>query len=234
MLHKETVEESTLDLIHRVMADENLKDFKRVGGTALALMIGHRISVDIDLFTEYPFDAEKTGTMLSEKYKVDNLEIDNNTVNCFIDDIKVDCIAHRYPWIGATVELEGIRMASMEDIAAMKFNAIVQDGSRFKDFVDIYVLLEHRSLSELLNSYEQKYPGVSIVTAGKALIYHNDVRLTQQLGLLNKSIDWPSIVKRLRDATINPQKIFKPEIKLILKKTKAKTIKRSRGRGLGL
>lgn len=59
MLHKETIEAETLDLIYRLVADENLKRFNLVGGTALALMIGHRISVDIDLFTDTEFDAEK-------------------------------------------------------------------------------------------------------------------------------------------------------------------------------
>jgi hypothetical protein len=72
MLHKETVEASTLDLIIRLMADENLKEFRLVGGTALALIIGHRISIDIDLFTDKPFDAEKLGSILSAKYKLDS------------------------------------------------------------------------------------------------------------------------------------------------------------------
>ncbi len=82
MLHKETVEASTLDLIYRLMADEDLNEFNLVGGTALALMVGHRISVDIDLFTDNPFDAERFGALLSAKYKVDNLETDKNTINC--------------------------------------------------------------------------------------------------------------------------------------------------------
>ena len=68
MLHKETVEASTLDLIYRLMADEDLKEFNLVGGTALSLMVGHRISVDIDLFTDNPFDAERLGALLSAKY----------------------------------------------------------------------------------------------------------------------------------------------------------------------
>jgi len=152
MLHKETVEASTLDLIIKLMADENLKEFRLVGGTALALIIGHRISIDIDLFTDKPFDAEKLGSILTAKYKLDSLETDRNTINCFIDDVKVDCIAHCYPWIKPIQEIEGIRMASLEDIAAMKLNAIVQDGSRMKDFIDIYMLLEQQSLCKLPTS----------------------------------------------------------------------------------
>jgi hypothetical protein len=57
MLHEETVEASTLALIRRLMADENLADFYLVGGTALSLKLGHRISIDIDLFTGKDFDS---------------------------------------------------------------------------------------------------------------------------------------------------------------------------------
>ena len=127
MLHKETVAAETLDLINRLMADEDLQNFNLVGGTALALMTGHRISVDIDLFTDTAFDAKRLSSILSNKYRIENLETDSNTINCFIEDIKVDCIAHRYPWIQPVAVVEGIRLASMSDIAAMKFNAIIQD-----------------------------------------------------------------------------------------------------------
>jgi hypothetical protein len=198
------------------MADEDLKEFNLVGGTALALLVGHWISIDIDLFTDHSFEAEKLGSALSVKYRVDNLEKDNNTVNCFIEDIKVDCIAHCYPWIQPAVVVEGIRMASIEDIAAMKFNAIVQDGSRLKDFIDIYVLLEHKSLAQLLACYEQKYPNVSAQTAGKALLYHNDVKQTQKLDLVNQNITWRHIVKRLRQSGIDSTKVFKPENELLI------------------
>lgn len=211
MLHKETVEAATLDLIYRLMADDDLKEFNLVGGTALALLVGHRISIDIDLFTNSPFDAEKLGSLLSAKYRVENLETDKNTINCFIDDIKVDCIAHCYPWIKPAMITEDIRLASIEDIAAMKFNAIVQNGSRIKDFMDVYVMLEQKSLAELLSCYEQKYPGVSALTARKAMLYHDEVKLLQKLDFIKQNISWKHIVKRLKQASLNHQKIFIPE-----------------------
>jgi hypothetical protein len=228
MLHKETVTPSTLDLIQRLMAEEGLKDFKLVGGTALALMIGHRISVDIDLFARNPFDASKLADTLSDNYQIQNLETDLNTFTCFIEDVKVDCMAHRYPWIGQEVVSEGIRMASIDDIAAMKLNAIVINGSRWKDFVDMYVMLEHRSLAQMLNYYELKYPNVNTLTAYKSLVYHKDVQQTQDMGLLNKQIDWRTITARLRKATLDPGKVFEPETELLIQKTP----RQSRGRGM--
>ncbi len=226
MLHKETVEGTTLNLIYRLMADDDLKAFKLFGGTALALIIGHRISLDIDLFTDSESDAQKLASVLSSKYQVDNLETENNTINCFIEDVKVDCIAHCYPWIQPSIEVDSIRMASIQDIAAMKLNAIVQDGSRLKDFIDVYVMLEQKSLSELLLAYEHKYPNVSAITARKALLCHNDVRSNQKINLIKKNILWVNVVNRLKQANLDDKRIFKPDDNFELKQTK----RLSRGR----
>lgn len=224
MLHKETVSASTLDLIQRLMAEEELQGFKLVGGTALALMLGHRLSIDIDLFSDQPFNAQVIADSLASRYHINNLETDLNTFTCFIEDVKVDCMAHRYPWIAAEVSLEGVRMASIDDIAAMKLNAIVINGSRWKDFADVYELLEHRSLAQMLSYYEMKYPNVNQVTAFKSLVYHKDVKQTQDLKLLNKEVQWSDIVKRLKKATLQPDKVFEQEIR--------KEINKSRGRGM--
>ena len=224
MLHKETVSAETLDLIQRLMAEEELSGFRLVGGTALALMLGHRLSIDIDLFSDHPFNAADVADKLLAQYQINNLETDLNTFTCFIEDVKVDCMAHRYPWIGPEVSLEGVRMASIEDIAAMKLNAIVINGSRWKDFADVYELLEHRSLSQMLNYYEMKYPNVNQVTAFKSLVYHKDVKQTQDLKLLNKQVQWSDIVKRLKKATLDPGKVFEQEVK--------QEIKQSKGRGM--
>jgi len=202
------------------MAEEELQGFKLVGGTALALMLGHRLSIDIDLFSDQPFNAKAVADSLSSRYQINNLETDLNTFTCFIEDVKVDCMAHRYPWIAKEVSLEGVRMASIEDIAAMKLNAIVINGSRWKDFADVYELLEHRSLAQMLNYYEMKYPNVNKVTAFKSLVYHKDVKQTQDLKLLNKKVQWSDIVTRLKKATLEPGKVFEQEIKQDINQSK--------------
>jgi hypothetical protein len=197
-----------------------------VGGTALALMVGHRLSIDIDLFGSNSFDAAKLAETLSTRYEIHNLETGTNTFSCFIEDVKVDCMAHRYPWIGQDVVEEGVRMASIDDIAAMKLNAIVGNGSRWKDFADVYLMLEHRSLAQMLGYYEAKYPNVHKVTAYKSLTYHNDVKQTQDMKLLNKQIDWSDIASRLKKATIDPDKVFKQEIKQEIKQSTGKRMRR--------
>src|SRR5689334_1038483 len=97
MLHTETVTAETLDLMKRLMADEKLKDFYLVGGTALALILGHRKSIDIDLFTNVDFDSQKLGEYLSQKFRVENPAFANNTFSAFIENTKSDFITHSYP-----------------------------------------------------------------------------------------------------------------------------------------
>lgn len=142
MLYKETVAPQTLDLIERFFKDARLDEFVLVGGTALSLQIGHRISIDIDLFSDKPFDAANIASHLQKNYSAESVKTLKNGVFCFIEDIKVDVMSHQYPWVKDLIVSEGIRMVSLEDIGAMKLHAIVQSGSRLKDFIDIYFLLE--------------------------------------------------------------------------------------------
>lgn len=209
MLYKETVEPRTLDLILRLHKDERLKEFNLVGGTALSLQIGHRKSIDIDLFSKKGFDATKLSDHLLKEYKAESLKSDTNSILCFINDIKVDLLSHQYPLIGPTVQTEGVRMVSLEDIGAMKLSAIVDNGKRLKDFVDIYNLLEHRPLKALTDAYEAKYPGVNRSIAHTSLLYHNDIIPVAVMNIGPK-VAMKEIADRLRKAIQDPQKIFEP------------------------
>lgn len=145
MLYQETVEAGILDLIKRLMADEELKNFRLVGGTALSLCIGHRISIDIDLFCNQDFNASGLKEHILHTYRADKLRAVTNGIFGLVENIKLDLIAHQYEWLRPVREVEGIRMASLEDIGAMKVHAIVQNGSRLKDFVDVHYFLEQFS-----------------------------------------------------------------------------------------
>lgn len=155
MLYKETVEARTLDLIKLLVADSSLADFFMVGGTALSLQIGHRLSIDIDLFSQKDFDSNALKMYMEEMYNMTNAKAIKNGLWGFINDIKVDLIAHKYPLTQPLGEAEGIRMVSLQDIGAMKLHAIFQNGNRYKDFIDMYFLLEHQPLKVFADSYEK-------------------------------------------------------------------------------
>jgi len=200
LLHKETITGGTLDLIDRLMADSLLVKFYLVGGTALALMIGHRISIDIDLFTDEEFNAAEIAHYLQENYRTDINSISTNSVSGFIEDVKFDLISHRYIHVKPILIIEGIRMASLVDIAAMKINAIVGNGTRIKDFLDIYYLLQKMTYSEILEAYLKKYPDVNATVAKASLLYYVDIDFTISITLIKGALKWKDVEKSIKKA----------------------------------
>jgi len=105
---------------------------------------------------------------------------------------------------------QGVRIASLEDIAAMKLNAIIGSGSNVKDFVNIAYLSSYLTLKKMIQSYAAKYSGDNPAMALKALNFHNDVNVKEQVRLLKGNFNWDKIVQRLREMTKEPDKIFLP------------------------
>jgi hypothetical protein len=208
MLYKETVEKGTMDLIDRLMKDDKFSSFNLVGGTALALKIGHRKSIDIDLFTTSDFNSPEISNHLSENYNVTRIQTIKNGVFCLVDGVKVDLLAHQYPLIGEMETIDGIRIISLLDIGAMKLNAIYNNGTRLKDFVDVYTLLESFPLKDLVTASEQKYPENNISMVKNAILHHEDIDFNVPVDFIGQDIKWSVITERLRDAVNNPQKVF--------------------------
>lgn len=208
MLRKESVEKGTMDLVEKLMADEKLASFNFVGGTALALKIGHRKSIDIDLFAQSDFDSQVISQHLTATYNTTRLQRITNGVFCLVDGIKLDLLAHKYPLVEDVELIEGVRMVSLKDIGAMKLNAIYGNGTRLKDFVDMHALLQEFSLQELLQASEVKYPENNIGMVKHALLHHDDIDFSVPIDFIGKEIKWPSISERLHQAIQNPQQIF--------------------------
>lgn len=220
MLQTQTVEAGTLDLIKTLLNDAEFSAFNLVGGTALSLQIGHRKSIDIDLFTTLDFDAQDLASHLSRTYRAEEIRTMKNGIFCFIENVKVDLIAHQYPMLYPLIIEDGIRMLSMEDIAAMKLNAILNNGSRLKDFIDMYFLLEKMPLETMTAAFVQKYPEVNIQMAHAALLYHKDINMREKIGFFNRHISFHEMGLRFRTAVQYPSMIFKPisENPLLIKK----------------
>ena len=153
MLQLQTILPDTLELLKRLSAQPEMQGMRLVGGTSLALQYGHRQSVDLDFFGALGADQDELLEMVGE---VGTYHLRNRTKNILqliVNDIMVDIVDYsHYPWIDAPVCCESITLASPKDIAAMKINAIEGRGTK-KDFIDIYLLLQHYSLDELLAFY---------------------------------------------------------------------------------
>ncbi|KMQ64571.1 hypothetical protein ACM46_09950 [Chryseobacterium angstadtii] len=212
MLYKETVSREMWELLQRLMNDEEFKDFSLVGGTALSLRIGHRLSVDIDLFTTRDFDVNALSEYLKRSYGAQIEEQSNNTIISFIGDIKVDAIAHKYPILKPVETIENVRLVSNEDIGAMKLHAILQSGERLKDFVDMYFLLDHHPLKTYLQAYERKY-NMSVAMAVYSLTHYNNIRKEYGVSLIKgKEKSWQKMTVRLKKSVLNPHQTFEPGV----------------------
>ncbi len=213
MLYTQTVKAGTLDLIKELTKDKELGSFNLVGGTALSLKLGHRISVDIDLFTDRDFDSQQLSLYIAQKYNPENIKTIKNGLFCFIDGIKVDLIAHQYPLLNKIEEVDGIRMLSLQDIGAMKLNVILHNGTRLKDFVDMYFLLEKIPLINITSGFEQKYPDVNTQIAHTALLYHKDINISEKIDFQGPDISFGKIATRLQEAVQTPSRVFANQLR---------------------
>ena len=197
MLYKSTVSETTYKLLEDLQSIDEFSNLRLVGGTALALQIGHRISVDLDLFGEVNFDSQ----LFNGFSKVQVIKKSKN-INIFeINDVKVDIVNYIYPWLDSELNIENIKLASLKDIAAMKIAAITGRGSK-KDFVDLFFLLNEFSFNEIISFYEKKYSDASTYLALKSLLYFDDADNDPPLTML-KAIPWQSVKNKIRKEVIN-------------------------------
>jgi len=190
-----------LDLIADLQSKQYLKGFYLVGGTALALKLGHRRSLVIDLFTTVDFDIVALQEHLFHDFKFPVHYSAANTLKGSIRGIQIDCIAHRYPLLAKPVMEQGVVMLSEKDIIAMKLNAISSSGQRVKDFIDIYFLLQKYKLQEMLTFYRQKYSLNNDAIVLKSLIWFEDADLAYwPVMILEPKLTWAQVKKRLEKA----------------------------------
>lgn len=150
------------------------KETRLVGGTSLALQYGHRRSVDLDLFGSFEEDESIiTETLENAGFNVQIGSCSSRVKPYYLNDVKVDFVRYQYDWIDQMIVEDGIRLASPKDIAAMKVYAIQGRGSK-KDFIDMFFLLKHYSLDEILQFYKQKYPEYSEYRALLSMTYFVD------------------------------------------------------------
>lgn len=233
MLYKETVTQGTLDLILELMKDQQLNSFYLVGGTALSLRIGHRKSIDIDLFSSSDFDGDELAIHLETNYGADVKRHKSNYASGSIGEVDFDFISHKYPSIKPIENIDGIRIMSNEDISAMKINAIVNSGQRIKDFIDIHYLLKEMPLEDILHYYNQKYPNVDSHTAKSSLVYFNDIDFTVPVMLMDAKLKWQDVQVSISKAVNEHTQLM--EIQSLNKESQKvkKSKDRDRGRGMG-
>lgn len=166
-LHYNTLTQLQLNILKSLMQIQIFSDFRLVGGTSLSLQIGHRMSADIDLFSDVRYgsiDFEKVDQSLHEVWPyVDSLNITPAGMgkSYFVGLNKDDCIKlelyHTDQFITDCQTIDHIRLASVEEIIAMKMDVIAR-GGRKKDFWDLHALMNDYTLNEMMMLYKKRYP----------------------------------------------------------------------------
>lgn len=200
MLYENTVATATLGLLRELMQMEVLKNFALVGGTNLSLRLGHRISEDLDIFANEPYDSEDVIKPLHDLFsgEITIAERRIHTILAYIRTVKVDIVLHRYQYLHPVETIDGIRFVSIPDVVAMKLNAITRRGAK-KDFFDIAELLDRYTLAEMLQFFADKYAATDIGFVVRSLTYFEEAENSKDPVML-KDINWKQVKKEIQQA----------------------------------
>jgi len=192
-----TLDRSRKNLLTKLAANMPVPGSYLAGGTALALMLGHRKSIDFDWFTPNEFEPGILLRDLSALGKVKVAETKKGTFHGFLDGIRVTWLRYPNPLLKPLISVEevpGLRLASLTDIAVMKWVAVSQRGAR-KDFIDLYCLCRQGcNLADLLALLPEKYPGADInyYHLVKSLSYFDDAE-RETMPVMLERIEWPAV-----------------------------------------
>ena len=195
-MYPKTLYPKTKQVLIKLVKQGLVTDFYLAGGTGLSLQLGHRKSIDLDFFTD---NFPKRDLLLAslKKLKPKIIHEARGTLDLSIEGVMVSFLEYRYPLISDLTDFEGVKMASVVDIACMKLTAISSRGSK-KDFVDFYEILKIFSLEQLFDNFEKKYKGVKYQKLHllKSLVYFADAESDPEPILLKK-MDWNIVKKKL-------------------------------------
>ena len=198
-LHTEILPEQQKRLFD-ILSDQSwITPFYLAGGTALALQIAHRQSIDFDFFIKENFDNRNIIETLCKYGKFELFNEARNTINGLLNDVRISFFKYKYPLLNNPLSYKNMSIANPEDIALMKLEAISGRGSK-KDFIDLYFLLQEFSLSKLFEKYPFKY-GIEISNHYhllKSLTYFEDAEHEPMPKMFEKIL-WEQVKKHIID-----------------------------------
>lgn len=175
-MHYEILDKKRIDILPLLGRFKD--EFYLAGGTALALQIGHRDSVDFDFFSAGDIDTVKLFSRVEEifsAFSILKIQEEKNTLTVLIDKtIKIIFFSYAYPLLDDFIEDEYFKLASIRDIACMKVSAILGRATN-KDYIDLYFILQEMDLPSLLDAAQEKFPHIETNLILKSLVYFEDI-----------------------------------------------------------
>lgn len=195
-MHTEALSPETKEVFD--LLKDSVGDFYLAGGTALALQLGHRISVDLDFFSRERFIAQEILNRLSAKGPLEVDSQSEDTINGSILGVKVSFFVLPFELLFPAIDFLGVKIADERDIAAMKISAISSRGSK-KDFIDLYFLLQKYTFEDILGFFHKKYASYNYNTMHilKSLVYFADADVESEPIFLIP-VDWQEVKREIQ------------------------------------
>ncbi len=207
MLQQNAVEPTTLEILRKICSLQVFSDFGLGGGTNLALRLGHRLSVDLDFFTNTDFTNSLLFKAITTEFpKAELLFEQNQTMMFSINNVKVDFILYPFEWLQPFEIIESTRLISVRDIIPMKLQAVSNRFSK-KDFWDIAFLLESFTLEQMITIFKNKFPQIDTGFIIHSLTAFDEAHHEQDPICL-KPKSWEEIQHDLEKAVINYTNLF--------------------------
>lgn len=198
--HPEALEANQARVLEATARPLTARGFRLGGGTGLALVLGHRRSVDFDWFCREPMGDPMllAREIQGEDVALQVERVAKGTLHGTVEGARFSLLEFPYPDLAEPMRFPEHELAvlSLDDIACMKLSAIAQRGAR-KDFVDLFALgTEHRPLAELLDLYQRKFEVQEIGHLLYSLVYFEEAEAERMPKML-WDVDWPDVRKRI-------------------------------------
>jgi hypothetical protein len=194
-VHPEAMTSEAKALVPRLAPTVARHHFILAGGTSLALRLGHRLSVDLDFFSEEEVLPDlMVGELRAAHLDSEVTQLAPGTLSVVVEGVRVSFFHYPYPFVDAPQPYEGLRVASVLDIAAMKLVAVAQRSAR-RDFVDLYVILQQMPFRTVAARAVQRYGAgfIEPVVVGKGLTWFEDADREPDPHYLGQPVPWDDV-----------------------------------------
>jgi hypothetical protein len=194
-VHPEAMTSEAKALVPRLAPTVARHHFILAGGTSLALRLGHRLSVDLDFFSEEEVLPDLlVGELRAAHLDSEVTQLAPGTLSGVVEGVRVSFFHYPYPFVDAPQPYEGLRVASVLDIAAMKLVAVAQRSAR-RDFVDLYVILQQMPFRTVAARAVQRYGAgfIEPVVVGKGLTWLEDADGEPDPHYLGQPVLWDDV-----------------------------------------
>ena len=199
-MHAEILTKVQVEVLRNVAPIAQAAGFYLSGGTAVALHLGHRRSLDFDWFAAFDFDPDsverKLLTLLPSTTITSKAE---GTLHALASGVQLSFLRYRYPFLQPVVGWTefGCDLGSIPDLAAMKVAAVANRGSR-KDFVDLYAMgVSGLTLAEMVRLYTRRFTDDDLAHVMRSLTYFNDAEREPMPEML-----WPATWPEMKSAVV--------------------------------